>query len=143
MAHPDLDRLLDYSLRFAQESLEKRGSFYPFAATVQPDGELKPVAVYSGEETPHVHVLLDMLSEKLKTLALKRETLATAVCYDSLVSPDGDVRRKTEAIVVSLEHADGESVIVYLPYSKKLFGRYNYSSLVAIAGERKHFPPVR
>jgi hypothetical protein len=140
VAHPDLDRLLDFSLRFAQDMLKKRGTFYPFAATVQTDGELKPLAIHSGTETPQPRALLDQFSEVLKNLARNGEALATALCFDGLVSSEGDEKRKKDAIAVALEHSNGESAVVYLPYSKKFFGGYSYAPLIAIAGERKYFP---
>jgi hypothetical protein len=38
-AHPELDRLLDFSLRFAKDMLKERGKFYPFAATVDANND--------------------------------------------------------------------------------------------------------
>ena len=94
MGHPDLDRLLDYSLGFGQQLLKKRGAFYPFAAMIQPDGELKALAIHLGDETPQPQVVIDQFSELLKTLALNGEAVATALCYDSLVSAVGDEKER-------------------------------------------------
>ena len=119
--------------------LKKRAAFYPFAATIQPDGEVKLVAIHSGDETPQPQVLVDQFSAVLKSLAVTGEALATALCYDSRVWARGDEKGKKDAIAVALEHSNGEAVIVYLPYSKKFFGGYSYDPVTAVAGERKNF----
>jgi hypothetical protein len=120
--------------------LNKRGAFLPFAATVQPDGELRPLAVISGDEAPQPQVLLNQFSEVLRSLALNGDAVAAARCYDSLVSGGGDDKRKKDAIAVALEHSSGESIVAYLPYRKKLFGGHTYDPAIAVAGERKYFP---
>ena len=139
MAHPDLDRLVDFCVKFAQDQLKKRGAFYPFAATVWPSGELTPLAIYSGDDSPKPQALIDEFTELLKNLAQSGEAHATALCYDSRVSTAGNQSEKKDAIAVSLEHSNGEAVIVYLPYRKKLFGGYNYDSIIGVAGGRKFF----
>jgi hypothetical protein len=120
--------------------LKKRGAFYPFAATVTPDGDLKPLAIDSGDETPQPKVLLDQFSEVLRNLASDGEAIATALCFDSLVSAGGDEKRKKDSIAVALEHSNGESAVVCLPYRKKFFGGYSYDPLIAVPGERRFFP---
>jgi hypothetical protein len=139
VAHPDLDRLLNSCLQFAQEALKKRKAFYPFAATIGTDGELKQHAVYSGNDHPQPQTLIDEFTLVLKDLAQKGEAVATAICYDSRVSTDGSSERKKDAIAVTLEHSNGESVLVFLPYNKKLLGGFSYDPLIAQVGEHKFF----
>jgi hypothetical protein len=52
MAHPDLDRLLSFCIPFAQDQLKKHDGFHPFAAVVDAGEDVKPVAIYEGEEHP-------------------------------------------------------------------------------------------
>ena len=140
MAHPDLDRLVDYCLRLAQDLLKKSGKFYPFAATMKPDGEIGLLALHSSEEKPLSQTLIDQLTELLKTLAHKEEARAAALCFDSRVSTDGNAAHKRDAIAVALEHSNGESVTVFLPYKKKFFGGRKYDPMIAAARERQFFP---
>jgi hypothetical protein len=138
VAHPDLDRLLDFSLRFAQDLLKRRGAFFPFAATVGATGELKPLAVHSDEERPDPKKLLDETTEVLKGLARSGKVTATALCYDSTVAVKGTAKSKQDAIAVALEHASGEAAVVYLPY-KKIKGGFSYGETIGVKGEGRVF----
>ena len=55
MARPDLDALLNAALPFAQKMLVERGQFYPFGATMKPDGKIDQTAGWTGEEFPQFH----------------------------------------------------------------------------------------
>jgi hypothetical protein len=65
MANPDLDRLLDHCIPFAQAMLKKRGAFLPFAATVQSNGELSSVAIHTGNEHPAATELIGQAMRRL------------------------------------------------------------------------------
>jgi hypothetical protein len=137
MAHPDLDRLLSFCLPFAQEMLKKRDEFYPFAATVLINGELNPLAINSGEEHPSAKKMIDELTGVLKHNSAKGELQAAAICYDGRVTVQSD--EKKDAITVFLEHSNGESVTIYLPYSKKFLRGYQYEPIIGVEAERKIF----
>jgi hypothetical protein len=63
---------------------------------------------------------------------------ACGICFDVFVE-NCDVK-KTDAIQCRLEQENGEAVNVFVPYSKKLFGRIQYGEVFATAGERDIFP---
>lgn len=132
MAHPALDRLMDFCLRFAQSMLAKNGTFHPFAATVNGAGELSPVAVPLGEEVPTSRALVQQYTVLLKDLAAAGEIAAAALCYEMPLA-DGD------SITVSLEHTNGESVTVYQPYREESKGKFRFDSPVATTSPRKFF----
>jgi len=52
--------------------------------------------------------------------------------------PPGQTQ-KTDAILVSMEHAEGEPVDAYLPYQKMANGQYEYGELFLVRGEPRIF----
>ncbi len=138
MAHPDLDQLVDFCLGFAQSQLKKNGSFFPFAATVLEGGRIAPLAVHSGDDKPSADALIKELAEIIVGVTSRGEADAVAICYDGRVSIAGGGGRKKDSITVVLEHRNGESIAIYLPYSKKLFG-YKYDPIIATANDRRFF----
>ena len=131
MSHPDLDRLLDFLLRRAQELLGKYGEFYPFAAALTTEGAVVAVAGYPGGEKPPSAEVIDLLVEALQDGVRKGEFRACGICADVRVLPP-NAQAKTEAVRVSLEHARGEAVTVYLPYQKRFPRRIAYGELFAM-----------
>jgi hypothetical protein len=78
MAHLDLDRLLDLSVRFTQEMLKRRGPFLPFAVTVNTGGGLAPVAIQPEADAPKPQDLIDRLSRLLRALDSNGEATETS-----------------------------------------------------------------
>jgi hypothetical protein len=137
MAHPHLDDLLDYSLKFAQQLLKKYGEFYPFAAYVGLDGKVTPVGIQADNEHPKSQEMIDQYTALLKHLASTGEANAVALCYDSRVSLDGGPKK--DAISVALEDSSGDCMACYLPYKKKTFGGYQYDPVSGLQAERRFF----
>jgi hypothetical protein len=137
MAHPDLDRLLDFCIPFAQDQLKKRDQFYPFAAAIHSDGEITPLAIDDGNDKPVPTEMIAAFIELLRSFVPKGGLEATAICYDGRVTVPG--KDKQDAITVSLEHVNGEVATIYLPYSKKLFRGYQYGEIIGTAEEPKIF----
>lgn len=128
-AQSDLDLLLEVTLPFAEQQLEKRGEFFPYGAAVGDAGEVRQFASYDGDEHPTSVAVLDMLIAGLRG---ERDSLrATAIVADvRLPELDG------EAVRVELEHRDGHAITVLRPYVKRRLGhRVDYRDLVAIEGE--------
>ena len=129
-AQDDLDRLLDESLPFAQEMLEKHGEFFPYAVAMSTTGEISLIAGDPGDgEQPTSVAVLEVLTDGL------RETRNSNRAA-SLVS---DVRlADSDALRVELEHQEGQAIVVLLPYRKKLLRRgVEYQPMRASEGERK------
>lgn len=142
MTHPDLDRLLNFCLPFAQQRLAEDGSFHPFVATLQTSGEITPQATYTGDEHPNAHELLKAYTHLLKDIAARGEASAAALCFDYCLSltgePSADRAKKKDAIAIGLEHANGDSVTVYLPYNKLEEG-YTYDAMISVPRAREFF----
>ena len=132
-AQDDPDDLLAASLPFAQEMLDKRGEFFPYAAAITASGETRLIAGDPGEgEQPTSVAVIDVLVAGLRT---ERDTLRA-------VAVVSDVRRSdSDAVRVELEHAEGASIVVFQPYRKKRFGRgVEYGQITAGQGEPHVWP---
>jgi hypothetical protein len=109
-AQDDLDGLLGAVLPFAQQQLERRGEFFPFGARVTRDGE---VVLLAGDpalgEQPASQSVLDVLYEGARAEA----AASRAAAFVADVKVDGG-----DAIRAELEHAEGPSMTVLLPYSR-------------------------
>ena len=138
MAHPDLDRLLNSALSFAQQMLGKRGAFFPFGCSMNARGEVSMDATYTGQEQPPSQEVIDSLTESYTQRAGTGELRAAAICADVRVVPPG-VTDKSDAISVALEHRSAEAVTVFLPYRKGWFGRVRYGTLFASARDAQFF----
>ena len=137
MANPDLEELLNALLPFALQLLAEHGEFFPFAATMKPDGTITAVAGDTGDERPSSQEVLDVLVDGFRDQASRDEIKAAGVCLDVRVShPDGS--GTTDAVCARLEHLSGEAVEVYLPY-KKTPGGMEYGDIFAGPGKKMVF----
>jgi hypothetical protein len=128
-AQDDLDGLLGSSLPFAQEMLDRRGEFFPYAARISLAGETQLIAGDPGEgEQPTSVAVIQVLVEGLRA---ERDTLRAAAVVSDVRLADSD------AVRVELEHADGHAIVALLPYRKKLLRRIEYGQMTAGAGERQ------
>jgi hypothetical protein len=137
MAHPDLDALLDYCIGFAQQQLRKHGEFFPFGASIGPDGKLAVDAVLIDDEHPPSQAVIDMYTEMYRARAGTGDLHAAALCWDSRVSiGDGP---KTDAISIGLEHINRESVTACVPYKKSLLRGFQYGNVASTHRELQFF----
>jgi hypothetical protein len=126
MAHTYLDNLLNVLLPFAKQQLEKSNSFYPYAAQVE-NGQVIMVNVHLGEEYPDSNLLIDQLDAIFSEAAESGKIQAAGICLDATIS-DVD-RDKTDAIQIDLEHKNGESLRIYVPYVRKADWEIVYGEL--------------
>src|SRR4051794_11910271 len=109
-AQADIDVLVNAVLPFAQQQLEARGEFFPFGATVGADGQIALAAADPGEaERPESLSVLDALYDGVRA---DRGSLRAAAFVADVLLDGGD------AIRVELEHAEGASMSVALPYNR-------------------------
>jgi len=129
-AQDDLDGLLDASLPFAQEMLDKHGEFFPYALAVSASGETKDVAGDPGEgEQPSSDAVLRTLVEGLRS---ERDMLRAAAVVSDVRLSDSD------AVRVELEHIEGQALVVLLPYRQRRLRRgIEYGEIRASQGERQ------
>lgn len=118
MASPksDCERLMNDALPIAQRMLREHGEFYPYGMTLDVAGKGAIVGATDGSERPKSAPLIEMIRAQFRDGAKARKYLATALVYDVRVV-DPSTGLKTDAIAVALDHRDGYSVVVFIPYT--------------------------
>ena len=139
MNQEELNLLLDHSLSWGCDELEKNGFFYPYALTLQPDGDLQRSGELSEEEKgKDPEELLNQMHAMLAAGCRQKLHKAVAVGADVKVQ-----RFKSEgfvkAIEVMIEHEDGSAFDCFLPYRKKEDGSIEYGQVFSSALEPKKF----
>ncbi len=137
----DCEIVMNSGLPLAEEILKRHGEFLPFGAAMRPNGEIIILGAYDGRAVPG---LADLFTELIGSLqdtfiagARRREYIATALFYDVRVTLASSSER-TDAVAVSLNHRDGYSVIVLLPYAIE-DGNVVYDSPLAQPGDADIF----
>jgi hypothetical protein len=139
MANEEIQRLLDYCLAFAKESLKSHGELPPFGAVMRRGGALVPVLPKADENTPiSGPAAAEVLTTGLRRLASEQQATVLALCWDGFVSIEG-APTKTDAIVVGLEHENGEALDVFVPYRKRRFLGYTFGEMIAQERVRSFF----
>ncbi|MGW0252665.1 hypothetical protein ACWDYH_39180 [Nocardia goodfellowii] len=112
LAQDDLDGLLDIAIRTAAEELADAGEFYPFAAAVATTGQVRLIAAPESVD-PQPQPTAELRDQLLTLLAgTASELRAAAVVTDVRISATG-----TDAIEVTLEHAEGHPMRLVTPYA--------------------------
>jgi hypothetical protein len=130
-AQADLDELLNASLGFAQHQLANRGEYYPYAATLGQDGTAGTLMAQSNEGDEHPDSVAVIASCVAALIDVRHTIRAGAVVSDVRLSDGGD------AVRVDLEHSEGATLTVLLPYAKKRFRGVAFGQLRAQSGERR------
>ena len=129
--------LLDQLIQFAEGQLKKHGEFYPFAAVMLTDDSVAVTGYYDGNEHPESKDVIEGLIQSHKQMNEKGEIKASGIAWNAAVtSPEG---KPSDAIVVSLEHKDGYSVIVGEPYKIGFFKKVTFGNLFAMKGKNDIF----
>ena len=140
MAHPDLDKLLNATLPFGTQMLEKHGEFFPYGATMTSAGEITAEAAYDGTEQPPSQALIDLMTKAFRQKATAGQIRAACICFDVRTIPPGQTE-KTDAICASIEHQSGQFISVYLPYKKGLLGKIQFGQIFATKKDAQFFVP--
>ena len=140
MANAEIERLCNYCVAFAKESLKNHGELPPFGAVIRRGGVLVPVLPKTDEQTPiSGPVAAEVLTTGLRQLAREQQATVLALCWDGFVSIEGAPRTKTDAIVVGLEHENGEALDVFIPYRNRRFLGYSFGDRIAVERVRSFF----
>lgn len=110
------EELLNAVLPFAEKMLREHGEFFPFGASMKPNGDIALVGAYEGSEQPPSQPLIDLLHQGFREDATKGAIRASATVYDVRVVPPG-TSVKTDAVAIELDHRDNYSTVVYFPYT--------------------------
>ena len=137
-SNQDFDELLKIVLPFAKGMLIKYGSFYPFGAYKNVDGNISAIAGYDERQEVNLQDSIDLLIDGLRRDALIDRIKAAAVCttvYVQLPHYNAEV----SAIHVNLDHAKGEAIDVYLPYTENTGGKIRFEDACAVDSVSKIF----
>jgi hypothetical protein len=110
-AQDDLDRLADATIAAARNFLDRNGEFIPFPMAVKADGELALIGLQQPEtpEVPESQAVIDGIVDLFRD---RRDSIrALAIGADVRIDHE-DI----EAIEVRLEHREGVSLSVLVPY---------------------------
>jgi len=116
----DCEVVMNFGLPLVEELLKRHGEFLPFGAAMRPNGEIVCLGAYDGREVPSLAgafaEIIRFLKDNFIDGARRQEYMATALFYEvGFTLPSSSERR--DAVAVSLNHRDGYSVIVLLPYT--------------------------
>jgi hypothetical protein len=131
--------LMNMLVPFAEKMLREEGGFYPYGGAMLPDGTMTMIAAYNGTEHPPSKTLIDMMETSFREAARARKYKATAMVYDVKTIPPGTTE-KTDAIAVRLDHQDGYSVVVMIPYRLADGGEVVKGTIFASKGDASIFP---
>lgn len=112
MINPDLERLLNDLVPFAERSLSDHGWFDPYGGTITVDTALEHVSV-EGDDESTAEELFNTLLVDLRRGAHEGVYVATAIFSDVQITVGGN---ELSAINVSLEHICGICLEVTIPY---------------------------
>ena len=106
-------------LPFAEQTLAKYGEMFPFGAAVSSEGVVEMMAadVGKGDQPPSAEIL-DLLYEGARESADTRR----AVAFLADVRIEGG-----DAIRIELEHREGTSLELVIPYTRSRFRRTSRS----------------
>lgn len=126
---------MNHVVPFAEQMLAKHGEFYPYGGVLTPLGEVELVGTEDGHCQPPPQEIIDSLLAAFRERAISGICKATALVADVRALP-GDAEEETSAIRVSLEHASGLAIDVFIPYEIGENGQIRYGELFARQGER-------
>lgn len=130
-----MDVLLGFLIPFAQQALEHNDGFFPFGASMGPDGELQAVGGYEGAGDPTAVEVFELIRHGLRERAKQGALLATGVCVDVQLTE----QEFPLGVRVELEHRNGDPITCVLPYRRGSEG-YEFGEILAFEGERNTFP---
>ena len=112
---PDqLHGLLAHCMDFAHTMLKDSGEFFPFGATLSPDGEIAAVGGWTGSERPKSQEVYQLLAGAFVAAAQEGRVIGVALAADVNV-PDRYNSPAKDALRVQLE-APGFARFIYVPY---------------------------
>ena len=135
-ARSDLDTLLAAALRMAQHNLSEAAEFDPFVLVTSSDGRLLAAEIDRSQlgSHPESGELAEAATAQLVGLA--SSVRATALTLNARLA-----KERSDAIEVRLDHRDGASLLVLLPYKRPRFGgRIEYGETRTFRGAHDIWP---
>ena len=103
-------------LSLAEKMLSQHGEFYPYGGYMKLDGTIIDVGADDPDTSrPKSKDLIYILRSSFREIASTNQCKAVAIVFDVAVNlPNSN--RKSDAIQVCVDHADGYSAEVFFPY---------------------------
>ncbi|MHC9084207.1 hypothetical protein ACYX7E_04110 [Luteimonas sp. RIT-PG2_3] len=133
MASEDINALFNEALGFAEYMLLKHGEFIPFGVSMSLEGKTAQVAGSLGTEQPKSADMVSFLQSSFAQSASLGYIRAGGVCLDMYVVPPGQ-EQKSDAVCIRLAHVSGETMEVFVPYSRDKNGAFQLGQTFATAG---------
>lgn len=130
----DLDELLGQLAILAKALLIRNGEFFPFGATIGKRGKFTLVTPVPESERPTAHDVVDAVITQIRS---SKDTLRACGVVAMAETATGN-----DAVRIELEHAEGSSLVIALPYARGDFGAFTYGDLEARRAERRVWLPV-
>lgn len=112
---PEFEALTQRALEMTRPMLERFGGFFPFGLGVDRNGTLVSVPVCDDEDQPS-GPLIEALRLSMRTAAVQRRFVASAVVYDATLSVR-ETKREFDVVALELDDRHGRSIVSYVPYS--------------------------
>src|SRR5258706_3903789 len=108
--------LINELLPLARKMLREYGEFYPYAGYIRPDGKIVELGADDPDaDRPKSKDLIYALRTSLQELARAKQIRAGAIVFNVAVNVPTSGRR-SDAIEICVEHADGYSAEGFYPY---------------------------
>ena len=112
----DIERMIGYSVEFAENLLLDSGEYYPFGSKISSSGEFIPVSFFDEEEFTESQKIINELTYTFEEALSKKEVRAYCITYDVRVKNE-KYSSAIDAILVSIKHEDVEGKLTYYyPY---------------------------
>ncbi len=136
-AKENVEKLMDELIPFARKMIAIEGEFYPYGGFINATGEIVHVGVEKDDEYPSSAEMENDLQATFYRMAKSEECIATAIVANVRVIPPGE-KKAYDAIRASLNHSNGYSALIFLPYVVSESG-VEYFQLFAHKGENITF----
>ena len=138
-AKEEYEVLLDALIPAAENLLRKNRQFYPIGAALTKENAISFTSIsYGDDDFPDSQRVIDDLTCAHCQMAGQGEIKASGIAWDATITaPDG---KKSDAILISLEHISGYAVMVGAPYMIGMFKKVRLGELFAQSGLHNVFP---
>jgi hypothetical protein len=123
-----LHEMLNYCMDFARTMLAESGDFYPFGATLSPQGVVAAVGGYDGEERPAPADIYRLLGEAFLSGAARGEHSGVALAANVNIPAEYESISR-DGLRVHLE-SHGYARFIYVPYKLGTTGLFKKRRVV-------------
>lgn len=129
----DLDELLSQLAVLAKALIIRNGEFFPFGASIGKRGKYTLVTPVPEADQPTSHDVVDAILSEIRST---RATLRACGVAAMAATAEG-----ADAVRIELEHVEGSSLVIALPYARGDFGAFAYGDMEALRAERRIWTP--